>query len=84
MSMLPWPGVDRTLDDLRVTELAACEPELLVTEAEPLTLDEVQRAPGLMPVSGDDHDCRADGAHAFDGVSSATGRHGSGVTSRGR
>ena len=38
----------RTLDDLRVLEQAEREPDLLVREAERLTLDEVQRAPDLL------------------------------------
>jgi hypothetical protein len=40
--------VFRTLDDLRVLESAEREPELLVRDAGPLTLDEVQRAPQLL------------------------------------
>jgi predicted AAA+ superfamily ATPase len=38
----------RSLDDLRVLEQAEHEPDLLVQEAERLTLDEVQRAPDLL------------------------------------
>lgn len=38
----------RTLDDPRVLDLAEREPDLLVNEAAPLTLDEVQRTPDLM------------------------------------
>src|SRR5438128_1403123 len=38
----------RTLDDLRVLDLAQRQPDLLVREAERLTLDEVQRAPDLL------------------------------------
>lgn len=38
----------RTLDDLRVLDLAEREPDLLVHEAERITLDEVQRVPDLL------------------------------------
>jgi hypothetical protein len=38
----------RSLDDLRVLEHAQREPDLLVREAEQLTLDEVQRVPDLL------------------------------------
>lgn len=38
----------RTLDDLRVLELAEREPDLLVSEAPRMTIDEVQRAPDLL------------------------------------
>jgi len=38
----------RTLDDLRVLEQAQREPDLLVRDAERLTLDEVQRVPDLL------------------------------------
>lgn len=38
----------RTLDDLDVLELARRDPEGLVSSAEPLTLDEVQREPDLL------------------------------------
>lgn len=40
--------VFRSLDDLRVLEQAEREPDLLVREAERLTLDEVQRVPDLL------------------------------------
>jgi len=42
------PRTFRTLDDLRVLEQAEREPDLLVHDAERLTLDEVQRAPDLL------------------------------------
>jgi predicted AAA+ superfamily ATPase len=38
----------RTLDDLRVLEMAQREPDVLVAEAERMTLDEVQRVPDLL------------------------------------
>jgi predicted AAA+ superfamily ATPase len=38
----------RTLDDLRVFDLATREPDLLAGEGEQMTLDEVQRAPDLL------------------------------------
>lgn len=39
----------RTLDDLDVLDLARREPEALVDAPTPLTLDEIQRAPGVLP-----------------------------------
>jgi predicted AAA+ superfamily ATPase len=38
----------RTLDELRILDLAQREPDLLLREGDPLTLDEVQRAPELL------------------------------------
>jgi len=38
----------RTLDDLRVLDLAERDPDLLLGEAEKLTLDEVQRSPSVL------------------------------------
>lgn len=38
----------RTLDDLRVLDMAQSEPDLLVGESERMTLDEVQRVPDLL------------------------------------
>jgi predicted AAA+ superfamily ATPase len=48
--LLPGAGARtfRTLDDFRVLELAQREPDLLLREGDPLTLDEVQRAPELL------------------------------------